>query len=92
MADIAVDRIETYRGSDGQISRAVINTNSGIATTHLIPVSSTRELRVLASDDNVVDRSVAIGDLMRRRLQSRAAITFRSVLKTSVHETVCQAI
>ena len=72
----------TYRRRDRIVSRARINTNRSKATTHLRPVSPTREFRVRAGNDDVLRRRISIGWCVRRR-DLRAAITFGSVLKSS---------
>lgn len=72
----------TYRRRDRIVSRARINTNRSKATTHLRPVSPTREFRVRAGNDDVLRRRISIGWRVRRR-NLRAAITLGSVLKSS---------
>jgi len=77
----------TYR-RDRIVSRARINADRSKTTTHLRPVSPTREFRVRASDDDILRRRVSISRCVRRR-NLRAAITFRSVLESG--ENIAQA-
>ena len=75
--------VSTYRCSDRIISRARINANRSKTTTHLGPISPTRELRVRTGNDNVGRRRISISQCVRRR-NFRATIALGSILDSSV--------
>lgn len=83
--------IDTYRRCNRIINWTRVNPNRSKATTHLCPVSSAREFRVRARDDDVLRGCVSIYRAMWR-CNPRATITLSSVLEPSEKEAQSETL